>query len=252
VGSNPASPTITVDTMCGRFVGSFSTDDILNEMQDAVNSAGLRMNLPDTDLPLLHNFNVAPTHAIPILRVVDGVVEVDVVQWGLLPIWSKDASKGASMINARSETITEKPSFKGLVPGHRCIIPMSGFYEWDRSNPKAKIPYYVTRADGHLMLGAGIWSDSPIVDAGKTCALITRDSIFDLSDIHDRSPVEFHADEAVEWLLPGEAPLELFQPDHQPRFRTTRVSTRVNSVRNNDETLIQPDDGEEEKELTLF
>ena len=66
MGSNPASPTITVVTMCGRFVGSFSADDILNEMQDAVNSAGLRMNLPDADLTLLHNFNVAPTHPIPL------------------------------------------------------------------------------------------------------------------------------------------------------------------------------------------
>lgn len=238
--------------MCGRFVGNFSTQDIFEELSAAFESSGLRLELPETELPLLRNFNVAPTHAIPILRVVDHAVVVDVVQWGLLPVWSKDASKGASMINARSETITEKPSFRGLVPGHRCIIPMSGFYEWDRTNSKAKIPYYVTRADGHLMLGAGIWSDSPIVDAGRTCALITRDSIFDLSDIHDRSPVEFHADEAVEWLMPGDAPLELFQPDHQPRFLTTRVSTRVNSVRNNDESLILPDSGDDEVELTLF
>jgi putative SOS response-associated peptidase YedK len=239
--------------MCGRFVGSFSTDDILQEMSEAVESAGLRMELPDTDLPLLYNFNVAPTTAIPILRVIDGALRVDVVRWGLLPVWSKDPAKAASMINARSESITEKPSFKGLVPNHRCIIPMSGFYEWDRSNPKLKIPYYVTRADGHLMLGAGIWSDSPIVDAGRTCALITRDSIYDLSDIHDRSPVEFHAEEAVEWLMPGDAPLELFQPDHQPRFHTTRVSTRANSVRNNDPTLIEPEtEGPDDGELTLF
>jgi putative SOS response-associated peptidase YedK len=242
-----------VDDMCGRFVGNFSTDDILNEMSEAIGSAGLRIEFPDTDLPLLHNFNVAPTHAIPILRVVDDALIVDVVQWGLLPIWSKDASKASSMINARSETITEKPSFKGLVPKHRCIMPMSGFYEWDRTNPKAKIPYYVTRADGGLMLGAGIWSDSPIVDVGRTCALITRDSIYDLSDIHDRSPVEFHAEEAVEWLIPGDAPLELFQPDHQPRFATRRVSTRVNSVRNNDSSLIEPDNGNDpDEELTLF
>ncbi len=239
--------------MCGRFVGNFSTDDILNEMEEAISDAGLRLELPDTDLPLLRNFNVAPTHLIPVLRVVNDVVIVDVVQWGLLPVWSKDASKAASMINARSETITEKPSFKGLVPKHRCIIPMSGFYEWDRSNPKAKIPYYVTRSDGGLMLGAGIWSDSPITDAGRTCALITRDSIFDLSHIHDRSPVEFHAEEAVEWLMPGDAPLELFQPDHQPRFHTQQVSTRVNSVRNNDPSLIDPDNGDaSQSELTLF
>ena len=107
MGSNPASPTITVDVMCGRFVGNFSTDDILNEMQEAISGAGLRIEFPDTDLPLLRNFNVAPTHSIPILRVVDDAVVIDVVQWGLLPIWSKDASKGASMINARSETIME-------------------------------------------------------------------------------------------------------------------------------------------------
>ena len=79
--------------MCGRFVGNFSTQDIYEELSAAVEAAGLRMLLPDTDLPLLRNFNVAPTHAVPILRVVDGSVVVDVVQWGLLPVWSKDATK---------------------------------------------------------------------------------------------------------------------------------------------------------------
>jgi putative SOS response-associated peptidase YedK len=157
------------------------------------------------------------------------------------------------MINARSETITEKPSFRGLVKGHRCIIPMTGFYEWERSNPKAKIPYFVTRRDGHLMLGAGLWSESPIVEEERTCALITRDSIGDLDFIHDRSPVEFHAQEALEWLSSSEPPLELFHPEHQPRFSTLRVSTRVNSVRNNDASLVLPDDEPtESNDLTLF
>ncbi len=238
--------------MCGRFVGSFSTQDILDELSDAATGAGLRLDLPDPDSVLMRNFNVAPTTAVPVLRVVDGAVVVDVVQWGLLPVWSKDASKASGMINARSETITEKPSFRGLVPGHRCIIPMSGFYEWDRTNPKAKVPYYVTRSDGRLMLGAGIWSDSPIIAAGRSCALITRDSVSDLSGIHDRSPVEFRAEEAIEWMMPGEPPLGLFSPDDQPRFRVQRVSTRVNSVRNNDASLIDAVDGEDEGEPTLF
>ena len=113
--------------MCGRFVGNFNTQDLFNEMNDAVSGSGFTLDLPDTDSPLLRNFNVAPTTSIPILRFVDGVVRLDIVRWGLLPIWSKDPSKGAQMINARSETITEKPSFRGLVKGHGCIIPMTGF-----------------------------------------------------------------------------------------------------------------------------
>jgi putative SOS response-associated peptidase YedK len=217
--------------MCGRFVGNFNTHDLFNEMNDAVSDAGFELDLPDTDSPLLRNFNVAPTTAIPILRFSNGVVRLDIVRWGLLPIWSKDPSKGAQMINARSETITEKPSFRGLVKGHRCV----------------------TRSDGHLMLGAGLWSESPIVEEERTCALITRDSTGDLDFIHDRSPVEFHAQEALEWLSSSEPPLELFHPEHQPRFATIRVSTRVNSVRNNDASLVLPDDEPtESSDLTLF
>lgn len=92
-----------------------------------------------------------------------------------------------------------------------------------------------------------------MVAEGRTCALLTRDSITDLSAIHDRSPVEFHAEEAVEWISAPDAPLGLFGPDHQPRFRVQRVSTRVNSVRNNDPGLVEPyEPGPDEGELTLF
>lgn len=239
--------------MCGRFVGNFNTQDLVDEIGVAVDAFGLTLRVPDFDGPLLQNFNVAPTHVVPILRVVGAEVVIDVMRWGLIPVWAKDANIGAKMINARSETITEKPSFKGLVPGHRCIIPMSGFYEWNRENPKAKIPYFVTRADGRLMLGAGIWSDSPIVDEARTFALITRDSVDDLSAVHDRSPVEFTAEEAVEWMSAAQAPLELFAPDSQPRFQTVQVSTRVNAVRNNDSGLIEPDNSPgEPDELRLF
>jgi putative SOS response-associated peptidase YedK len=239
--------------MCGRFVGNFNTQDLVDEIGEAVDAFGLTLRVPDFDGPLLQNFNVAPTHVVPILRVIGSEVVVDVMRWGLIPIWAKDPNIGSKMINARSETITEKPSFKGLVPGHRCIIPMSGFYEWNRENPKAKVPYFVTRRDGHLMLGAGIWSDSPIVDEARTFSLITRDSVEDLSSVHDRSPVEFTAEEAVEWMSAPQPPLELFAPERQPRFQTLRVSTRVNAVRNNDSGLIEADDfTDEPDELRLF
>jgi putative SOS response-associated peptidase YedK len=240
--------------MCGRFVGNFNTQDLVDEIGESVREFGLTLRVPVFDGPLMQNFNVAPTHVVPILRVIGQEVVVDVMRWGLIPIWAKDASIGAKMINARSETITEKPSFKGLVPGHRCVIPMNGFYEWNRENPKAKVPYFVSRSDGHLMLAAGIWSDSPIVDEGRTFSLITRDSVEDLSAIHDRSAVEFTAQDAVEWMAATQAPLELFAPEHQPRFKSVRVSSRVNSVRNNDSDLLREDSPPEEEsgELRLF
>ena len=240
--------------MCGRFVGHFNTEELIAEIGEAVEEFGLKLRVPEFDGPLLQNFNVAPTHVVPILRVIRDEVVVDVMRWGLIPIWAKDPNIGSKMINARSETITEKPSFKGLVPEHRCIIPMSGFYEWNRDNPKAKVPYFVKRSDGRLMLSAGIWSDSPIVDEARTFSLITRDSVADLSAIHDRSPVEFTAQDAVEWMSAAQPPLELFSPEHQPRFSSVRVSTRVNSVRNNDSDLLNEDFPPEDDsgELTLF
>ena len=118
---------------------------------------------------------------------------------------------------------------------------MSGFYEWDRTDPKRKVPYFVTREDGHVMLVAGIWTASPALEGQHTFSLITRESVDDLSYIHSRSPVELRADDALEWMCNPVPPLELFAPDHQPRFVARRVSTLVNSVKNNSESLLDED-----------
>ncbi len=224
--------------MCGRFVGAFSAEVLMDEMSEALSGANLTLSLMEDNTLFAPNFNTAPTHTVPILRHEESVVVVDPMQWGLVPSWSKDPSVGSKMINARSETITEKPSFRQSVPGRRCIIPMSGFYEWDRSDPKRKVPYFVTREDGHLMLVAGIWTPSPALDGRHTFSLITRESVDDLSYIHSRSPVELHADDALEWMCNPVPPLELFQPEIQPRFSARKVSTLVNSVRNNSASLL--------------
>jgi len=224
--------------MCGRFVGAFNVDLLVGELTDALVTAHMTFSEAVDNNLFSPNFNTAPTHIVPILRHDDAVVFVDPMQWGLVPSWSKDPSVGSKMINARSETITEKPSFRHSVPGRRCIIPMSGFYEWDRTDPKKKVPYFVTREDGRLMLVAGIWTPSPVLDGRHTFSLITRESVDDLSHIHSRSPVELYADDALEWMCNPVPPLELFQPDHQPRFAARQVSTLVNSVRNNDASLL--------------
>lgn len=239
--------------MCGRFVGAFSAEVLMEEMTEALSGANMTIALVDDGQLFAPNYNTAPTHTVPILRHQESVVVVDPMQWGLVPSWSKDPSVGSKMINARSETITEKPSFRQSVPGRRCIIPMSGFYEWDRTDPKQKIPYFVTREDGRLMLVAGIWTPSPALEGRHTFSLITRESMGDLSHIHSRSPVEFHADDALEWMCNPVPPLELFEPEIQPRFIARKVSSRVNSVRNNDASLILPyDEPLESSDLTLF
>ena len=234
--------------MCGRFVGAFSVELLTEEMTEALASASMAFSTEVDNTLFTANYNTAPTHIVPILRHEDSVVVVDPMQWGLVPSWSKDPSVGSKMINARSETITEKPSFRQSVPGRRCIIPMSGFYEWDRTDPKRKIPYFVTREDGHVMLVAGIWTPSPALEGRHTFSLITRQSVDDLSHIHSRSPVELHAEDALEWMCNPVPPLELFQPEIQPRFVARKVSTLVNSVRNNFEALL--DDYEEKIEET--
>ena len=224
--------------MCGRFVGAFSAELLMEEMAGALDAASMTF-AADVDGSLFAaNYNTAPTHTVPILRHEESVVVIDPMQWGLVPAWSKDPSVGSKMINARSETITEKPSFRQSVPGRRCIIPMSGFYEWDRTDPKRKVPYFVTREDGRLMLVAGIWTASPALDGRHTFSLITRESVDDLSHIHSRSPVELHAEDALDWMCNPVPPLELFQPGIQPRFVARKVSTLVNSVRNNSQSLL--------------
>jgi len=225
----------------------------MEEMTEALSGANMTFALVDDGQLFAPNYNTAPTHTVPILRHEESVVVVDPMQWGLVPSWSKDPSVGSKMINARSETITEKPSFRQSVPGRRCIIPMSGFYEWDRTDPKRKVPYFVTREDGCLMLVAGIWTPSPALDGRHTFSLITRESVDDLSYIHSRSPVELYVEDALEWMCNPEPPLELFMPETQPRFVATKVSSRVNSVRNNDASLILPDEEPlDSSDLTLF
>ena len=225
--------------MCGRFVGAFSAEVLMDEMSEALLGANMTIAFVDDGPLFAPNYNTAPTHTVPILRHEESLVVIDPMQWGLVPSWSKDPSVGSKMINARSETITEKPSFRQSVPGRRCIIPMSGFYEWDRSDPKRKVPYFVTRKDGGLMLVAGIWTPSPALEGRHTFSLITRESVDDLSHIHSRSPVELHAEDALEWMCNPVPPLELFAPGLQPRFVARKITTLVNSVKNNSASLLE-------------
>ena len=234
--------------MCGRFVGNFTTQALLDEILEAVPGVRVEME-PDTPVEV-HNFNTAPTQAVPVVVGHEGGLSMRLACWGLLPVWSKDASAASKMINARSETITEKPSFRNLVKSHRAMIPMSGFYEWDRSDPKDKRPYFVPRADGRTMWAAGLWTNSPLLGGATTFTMITRESYDDLSMIHDRSPVQLGIEDCVEWACAEDAPLELLNLAVQPRLAPYEVDKLVNSVRNNGPGLLSP--AEPQEPDTLF
>jgi putative SOS response-associated peptidase YedK len=211
--------------------------------------------MPPEATMLLDNHNVAPTSAVPVLVAADGQVHVEVMQWGLVPSWSNDARAGAKMINARAETVTEKVSFRSLVRGNRCIIAMNGFYEWQREGSRPKVPHYVTRTDGALLLAAGLWSTSPVLDIGASFAMMTRESGDDLASIHHRSPVHFTAEMAIDWLRGSLDVACALDAPSQPALRHHEVSTDVNNVRNNRPDLVHPAVNEgpsDEGQPTLF
>jgi putative SOS response-associated peptidase YedK len=225
--------------MCGRFVGSFSVADLLDEIASEAAAAAIGLPGIDRGTVLLENFNVAPTTDIPAISVGDGQLEIFSARWGLIPSWATKVKSGQPLVNARSETVHEKPSFRGLLGKNRCIVPMSGFYEWDRTDPRAKKPYYVPRQDGHLMLCLGLFSRPKILDGRASVAILTTNSHDDLAPIHDRAPVQVDAATAVMWLADDENPLSCVAGP-MPRLAPYPVSPAVNSVRNNSSDLISP------------
>ena len=181
--------------MCGRFNSIASGKDFAS-VYDA-------QFLTDELLP---NFNVAPTTLVYVLHRQDGGRVLDAMSWGLVPSWSKDKTRAASMINARSETLIEKPSFRNLVSEHRCVLPIQGFYEWQNLPSETKNPrkqaHYISRVDERPMTLAGLWTiwKQPDSSLLRTCTIITTEANEKLSPIHHRMPVILERDSVEIWL----------------------------------------------------
>jgi putative SOS response-associated peptidase YedK len=230
--------------MCGRFVSSSPPAALADFFGAAFEGE-----------PLRSNFNVAPTNDVyGVIATPDGNV-IQPFQWGLVPSWAKDVKIGSKMINARAETILEKPSFKGLVIKHRLIIPMDGFYEWrlpaDGTPTKTpKTPMFIHRADGAPLAVAGLWARWRDRDAADdapwlhTCTVITTSANRTMAPVHNRMPVILPASSWDEWLDPanrdGEALHELMVPAADDVLVMHEVSTSVNNVRNKGPELAEP------------
>ena len=230
--------------MCGRFVSTSSAADVAEAFEAMVRA-----------VDVAPNYNIAPTATIYGIVNSENQRFVENFSWGLVPVWAKDRSRASSLINARSETIAEKPSFRGLLKRHRCVVPLTGYYEWMSVEvpgvAKAlKQPYYFTPAKSTLFAVAGLWTtwrepgspeDAPVL---HSCVLITTDANTTVSAIHNRMPVLLDRDGIDEWISDDElAPLHLLRPAANDVLWSVKVGTAVNSTRNRGPQLIEPIDG---------
>ena len=235
--------------MCGRYALSANIDVIVEEF-------GVTGSLPHDPLP--HNWNIAPTNPIYIVKADHGVRNLDTASWGLIAPWERDLAQARASqsraINARSESVHEKPTFRDSFRHRRCLIPASGYYEWATAlgRYKTKQPFYIHRDDNHLISFAGIFSTwlSQTGSEIQTAAVITRDAVGTLATIHDRMPVMMRQERWSDWLDPSHTDIDSLRS--LMRFDESRgehpddglsaypISTRVNQVANNGPTIIEP------------
>lgn len=194
-------------------------------------------------------WNVAPMQGAPVVRSLDGDRRIDNLRWGLVPSWSKDDTGAARMINARSETVAEKPAFRAAYRSRRCLVPADGFYEWKTIDGR-KQPFRVVRGEDEPFAFAGLWEEwSGLREERRdgdaepllTFTILTTEANDAIRDIHHRMPVILEDGDHDAWLSGSvEEASVLLRPLPSERTRAFPVSTRVGNVRNDDADLIRP------------
>jgi putative SOS response-associated peptidase YedK len=197
-------------------------------------------SLPDDLEP---RYNIAPTQSIPVITR-NSPNRVELMRWGLIPSWAKDASIGNKMINARAETVAEKPSFKRALAARRCLVPCSGFYEWRRDD-KSKVPYFIFVRNTELFSFAGLYElwKNPSGNLVRSYTIITTTPNKLMENIHNRMPVILRPEDEDVWL-DAESDmahvLSLLEPFPADQMDCYAVSTAVNSPRYEGPSLIEP------------
>lgn len=223
--------------MCGRITLEHSREEVLHYFQHKAKDRRAE------DMP--PRYNIAPTQPLATIRLEQDERVLKLVRWGLVPGWVKDPKDFTLLINGRMETAMEKPSFRGAMRHHRCLVPASGYYEWRRTKDH-KQPFYMRPKNGGLIAMAALWSewsgpDGNLIDSG---ALLTQPANAQLSAVHHRSPVIMEPDLFEAWLdvknVDSKEAHSLLKPVPEDFFDVIPVSTKVNSVRNDGPELIVP------------
>lgn len=226
--------------MCGRYAiyGPVSTSRAMKRAEDQLGldlSAFINQREPQ--------YNVAPTQYAPIVALGEGGAQVKGLKWGLIPSWAKDPGIGARAINARAETVAEKPMFRAAFKKRRCLVPASGYFEW-RLEGGAKQPYYIREPGGNLMMFAGLWEAWRASDADewtRTYTIVTGEPGRVSGDIHDRQPVILPPDLLDAWLtVSPEDALALLKVLPEAELSYHPVSKAVGNVRHKGPELVEP------------
>ena len=221
--------------MCGRF--TFVSD------QTTVTETFPRFKF--SGYHYVPRYNIAPSQLIPVVANTGGF-EVECFRWGLIPHWAKDHKISSKMINARSETLAEKPSFHTAYRHRRCLILTDGFYEWKRNEDGSKAPMYIQTASRTPFAFAGLWENwiPPGGNPIRSCTIITARANIFMSRIHHRMPVILDAKDFDQWLAPEEKPADqlqdLLRPYESGNLVGHQVSSYVNSPKNDSSDCILP------------
>jgi putative SOS response-associated peptidase YedK len=219
--------------MCGRFS--------LTQSVAALSEAFALDDLPEWQ----PRYNIAPTQTVlAIATLLDKAPQARLLRWGLVPSWANDLTIGAKLINARAETVAEKPSFRAAFKQRRCLILADGFYEWQRTDRKTKQPYYFQLADRQPFAFAGLWerwqgNETPI----ETCTILTTQANDLLQPVHDRMPVIIAPEHYSRWLdstTTAESLQQLLHPYAANAMQSYPVSTAVNSPVNDSPECVEP------------
>jgi putative SOS response-associated peptidase YedK len=227
--------------MCGRFA-------LFGERKIPARwFGGDQPELPFPELP--PRYNIAPSQEVPVLRLVEGVSwpvrELALLQWGLVPSWARDTKIAFQCINARSETAAEKPAFRAAFKRRRCLIPASGFYEWQKKG-KEKQPFLFQLRDGSTFAFAGLWErwSGPHGDGRETCTILTTTANDLVRPYHERMPVILPAEYHADWLNPDAAAPEWLQAVLRPypaeTMQARAVNPYVNNARHEGPECVQP------------
>ena len=219
--------------MCGRFA-FYSPAEATTALFGAASGA----------IEVAERYNIAPTQSVAAIREdAAGARELAMFRWGLVPSWAKDPAIGNRMINARAETVAEKPSYRSAYKHRRCAILANGFYEW-RKEGNGKTPWFITTKDDSPFAFAGLWeawSDKETGESLQTTTIITADANDFMSSLHHRMPVILQPDAADRWFS-GDNELIHNVADITPELKAWPVDRRVNNARNEGADLIEAKD----------
>lgn len=220
--------------MCGRFTLRTPPKDLVEVFQLL------------HALEMVPRYNIAPTQPVAVVRPGATCRELSMLRWGLIPSWAQDAKIGASLINARADTIATKPAFRAAFKRRRCLIPADGFYEWKKGEGKTKQPFYIRLKQEYPFAFAGLWEHWEGADHSDidSCTIITTDANDTLRPLHDRMPVILHEEDYDRWLDPKiDDPIqlgELLKPYASEELTAFPISTLVNNARNELPQCIEP------------